>query len=72
MYNLAIMYANGVGVEQSDAKAFKWYLKGGEAGGGLSMSAVAQAYAKGLGTEADPIQADFWQAKTAEETDNSR
>ena len=63
MYNLANMYANGVGVEQSDAKAFKWYLKAAEAGNKLSMSEVAKAYAEGLGTEADPIQADFWQAK---------
>lgn len=69
MYNLANMYANGLGVEQSDAKAFEWYLKGAEAGDRLSMSAVAQAYARGLGTEADPIQADFWQAKAAVESD---
>ena len=69
MYNLANMYANGLGVEESDAKAFEWYLKGAEAGDRLSMSAVAQAYARGLGTEADPIQADFWQAKAAVESD---
>lgn len=72
MYNLANMYANGVGVEQSDTKAFEWYLKGAEAGDKLSMSAVAQAYAKGLGTEVDPSRADFWQAKAAAESDHSR
>lgn len=72
MYNLANMYANGVGVEQSDIKAFKWYLKAAEAGDKLSMSEVAKAYAEGRGIEADPIQADFWQAKMSAGPDNSR
>lgn len=72
MYNLGNMYANGVGVEQDNAKAFEWYLKGAEAGDKLSMSAVAEAYAQGLGTEADPNRADFWQAKATAESDHSR
>lgn len=69
IYNLANMYANGLGVEQSDAKAFEWYLKGAKAGDRLCMHAVAQAYAQGIGTEADPILADFWRAKAALESD---
>lgn len=67
MYNLANMYAAGLGVEQSDARAFEWYLKAAEAGDKLSMSEVARAYAEGIGTEADPVRADYWQIMAAEE-----
>jgi len=68
MYNLANMYAAGLGVEQSNAKAFEWYLKAAEAGDKLSMFEVAAAYEEGIGAEADPLQADYWRAR-AEATD---
>ncbi len=66
MYNLANMYAAGLGVEQSDAEAFRWYLKAAQAGNRLSMEEVARAYADGTGIEANPIQAHHWQARAAE------
>ncbi|MDL0430401.1 tetratricopeptide repeat protein [Marinobacter sp. TBZ242] len=67
MYNLANMYAAGLGVEQSDSEAFRWYLKAAEAGNRLSMAEVARAYADGTGVEANPIQAHYWQVMAAED-----
>lgn len=65
MYNLANMYAAGLGVAENDSKAFGWYLKAAEAGNRLSMSEVARAYAYGIGTEADPERASYWRERAA-------
>lgn len=65
MYNLANMYAAGLGVAKSDSKAFEWYLKAAQAGDRLSMSEVARAYADGVGAEADPERASYWRERAA-------
>jgi hypothetical protein len=60
MYNLANMYAAGLGVEQSKSKAFEWYLKAAESGDRLSMAEVVKAYSEGIGTNANAEMADHW------------
>lgn len=61
MYNLANMYAAGIGVEKSHSEAFRWYLKAAESGDRLSMAEVIKAYSEGVGTKANPDKAKHWQ-----------
>lgn len=60
MYNLANLYAEGLGVEQSDRKAFEWYLKAARKGNQLSMEALAEALDAGRGVAPDPERAAHW------------
>jgi hypothetical protein len=54
------MYANGWGVPQSDAEAFKWYSLAADQGVTLAQIAVAKMYSGGHGAAQDNVQAHKW------------
>jgi TPR repeat protein len=66
MLNVANMYAQGQGVEQSQEKALQWYLRAAESGDSISMVEVAMAYEEGRGTVADKGEAISWYRRAAE------
>lgn len=60
MYGVALSYKNGRGVEQSDNKAFEWFLKAGKAGSGAGCIEAGYCYNEGKGTKRDVEQAVYW------------
>lgn len=56
-------YEQGVEVEQSDAKAFEWWLKAANKGIPESQCAIAQLYEQGRGTDKNYINAYVWYSK---------
>ena len=50
-YVLGMCYAEGNGVEQNDAEAFKWFQKGAATGHFVSQYQLALCYIEGRGTE---------------------
>jgi|TARA_B110000908_G_scaffold73887_1_gene89028 TPR repeat protein len=59
-FNVGVMYANGEGVSQSDAKAIKWYRKGAEQGNTDAQMHLGVMYANGFGIVADAVRAYAW------------
>lgn len=70
-YNLGLMYANGVGVEQNYQEALRWYHKSAEKGFSSAQYILAGKYATGQGVDRDIRQALVWYLK-ASEKGNSR
>ena len=66
-YNLAMMYANGYGVERDYAEAVKWYRKSAEQGVATAQNNLAGMYANGYGVERDYAEAVKWYRKSAEQ-----
>ncbi|MFX8860198.1 tetratricopeptide repeat protein, partial [Acinetobacter baumannii] len=65
-YNLGVMYANGQGVGQSDAKAFEWYLKAANNGSAMAQFNIGQHYLHGSnGLPKNRVQALNWLKKAA-------
>ena len=56
-------YEQGVVVEQSDKKAFEWWLKSANKGITESQCAIAQLCEYGRGTDRDFINAYIWYSK---------
>jgi uncharacterized protein len=65
MLNVANMYAQGQGVEQSDDRAFYWYQRSAEDGDVISMVEVARAYDSGRGVQRDTAKAWEWLLRAA-------
>ncbi|HEV8078742.1 MAG TPA: sel1 repeat family protein [Marinobacter sp.] len=63
MLNVANMYAEGKGVERSDANAFQWYLRLAESGDRIGMEETAEAYRTGTGVQEDPERALYWEGQ---------
>ncbi|MBW7472495.1 tetratricopeptide repeat protein [Marinobacter sp. M216] len=61
MLNVANMYSEGMGVEQSDAKAFRWYRRLAESGDRIGMEETARAYRTGVGVTRDEDRAIYWE-----------
>lgn len=53
MYDMAVMYYHGWGVEQSFEKSEEWYLKAMEYGVSYAYTAMGSMYEKGCGHPAD-------------------
>ena len=70
-YQLGLMYANGVGVEQNYQEALRWYHKAAEKGYSPAQYILAGKYASGQGVDRDIRQALSWYLK-ASEKGNSR
>jgi hypothetical protein len=64
---LAQMYDKGNGVEQSDAEAFKWWLKAAEQGTPIAQHNVGVAYLSGVGVAQDKDKALRWLTKAADQ-----
>jgi hypothetical protein len=61
MLNVANMYAEGKGVEQSDANAFQWFLRLAESGDRFGIDETAKAYRTGKGVQENAEQAIHWE-----------
>ncbi len=65
MLNVANMYAQGLGTEQSDTLAFRWYLEAAKAEDAIGMVEVARAYEQGRGVDKDATMAEHWYLESA-------
>ena len=66
MERLAALQSSGAAGEKKDPKeSFGWYEKSAKAGNVNAMFALATAYEKGEGTEANPKEAKDWLFKSA-------
>ena len=63
---VALMYANGKGVEQNYAEAAKWWVKAAEAGHLQAASHASMVYRGGAGVPPNPTLSAKW-AKVVEE-----
>jgi len=68
-FNLGLMYANGDGVQQDDAKAVKWYRKSADKGVAAAQSNLGLMYKNGLGVKQDDVEAVRWYRQAAEQGD---
>ncbi len=59
-YEVALMYATGVGVAKSVAQAFVWTKAAAEKGHTAAQYLMGSAYSGGLGTPRDEQKAFFW------------
>ncbi len=59
-FNLAALYAAGVGRQRSDAEAFRWFQRAADQGHSHAMLIVAGLYASGRGVEKDKVRAYSW------------
>ena len=66
-YQIATLYAEGKGVEQSDATAAAWYQKAAEQGHAEAQYNLAVSYAEGLGVKQDDAAAVKWFRRAAEQ-----
>jgi TPR repeat protein len=60
MSRLGYMYSKGRGVQQDFTEAFRWYMKGAEAGNAQSMHNLGYLYYEGRGVRNDYEQARRW------------
>ncbi len=66
-FNLAIMYKNGEGVEQSYTEVVKWYRKAAEQGYAEAQNNLAIMYNNGDGVEQSYTEAVKWYRKAVEQ-----
>ena len=66
-YNLAVMYANGLGVLRDDKEAIEWYHKSAEQGFAAAQLNLGVMYANGQGVLQDDKEAVEWYRKAAEQ-----
>ena len=65
-YDVALMYANGVGVGKDVAQAFAWTKASAEKGHTVAQYLLGSAYSNGLGTPKDVQKALIWFVKSFE------
>lgn len=70
-YNLAVMYNKGVGVEQDDSEALKWYLKAAGQGHAMAQYNLGMLYYFGKSIPQDYVAAYTWVMIAAEYGDNA-
>lgn len=66
-WGLGLIYQRGLGVEQSDSEAFKWFKKSAEGGFVDAQFSLATAYFTGEGAEVDVDEAHRWLMAAAEQ-----
>ena len=66
MYDIGLLYDQGLGVPQNYAKAMAWYREAAAAGDTYAMTAVGVLYAKGHGVPQDRGAAATWFRRAAE------
>ncbi|UZO00637.1 uncharacterized protein OCT59_011759 [Rhizophagus irregularis] len=69
MFNLAICYKDGEGIEKNLEKAFHWYQKAAEKDHIKAMTNLAICFKNGEGTEKDLEKSFHWCQKSAENGD---
>jgi hypothetical protein len=65
--NLGYMYLNGLGVEQNDAEALRWYTKAAEQGHAYAQFHLGVKYYNGEGVKQNDAEAVRWFTKSAEQ-----
>ena len=65
-YDVALMYANGVGVGKDVAQAFAWTKASAEKGHTVAQYLLGSAYSNGLGTPKDVQKGLLWFVKSYE------
>jgi uncharacterized protein len=66
-YQLGTLYAEGRGVEQSDATAAAWFRKAADQGEQHAQYNLAVSYAEGLGVTKDDAEAAKWFRRAADQ-----
>ena len=66
-YNLAVMYAEGLGVLRDDKEAIEWYHKSAEQGFAAAQLNLGVMYANGQGVLQDDKEAVEWYRKAAKQ-----
>lgn len=66
MYNVALAYYNGTGVDKDIIESVKWFTNAANAGDSEAMYNVAMAYKNGVGVEQNWEQCFQWALKAAE------
>lgn len=69
-FNLGVLYDEGKGMPEDNAKAMEWYLKAAEQGFSQAQVNLGIMYEQGEGTPADPVQAYFWYALAESQGDS--
>ena len=69
MFDLALRYYNGDGVERNYAEAFKWCRKAAYKGNTAAMYTLAVCYDVGIGVEKNPAEAVRWWQSAADRGD---
>jgi TPR repeat protein len=64
-YDLGLMYDNGQGVPQSDAKAREWYERAAQQGEPRAQYNLGLMYLNGQGIPTDIVKAYFWVSLSA-------
>ncbi len=59
-YNLALMYAKGLGVPQDYAEAARWYRRAAEQGYFVAQNSLGVMYDNGYGVHQDYVEAHMW------------
>ena len=59
-YDLGLMYDQGQGVQQSDAKAMEWYERAARQGEPRAQYNLGLMYLNGQGVPPDVVQAYYW------------
>ncbi len=67
--HLAVMYAEGRGVEQNYQHASLWFRRAAEQGDAFGQYSLATMYSQGLGLPRDHAQAAIWYSKAAKQGD---
>ena len=65
-YDVALMYANGLGVQKSIEQALIWTESAAKKGHAAAQYLLGTAYQGGLGAPKDPVQAMAWLLKATE------
>lgn len=64
---LAVMYDNGLGVDENNEEGIKWYRKAAEQGDAAAQTSLGIIYDNGLGVPEDNDEAIKWYRKAAEQ-----
>jgi TPR repeat protein len=64
-FNLALLYARGLGVRRDDARAAELYAKAAEAGIARAQYELGLAFTSGIGVEVDTARAAHWYKQAA-------
>lgn len=59
-YNLGMLYASGLGVDQDYQAALKWHRMAAAQGHAGGQNELAQMYARGQGVQPNPVLAYVW------------
>ena len=66
-FNIAVMYAKGLGVTKNDVEAVKWYQKAAEQGDADAQANLGLMYEKGRGVKQDYKKAMKWYRASAKQ-----